>query len=216
MNPLPFLDGRQRVFMRQKKEWTEILIDWETRNQYEVLGEDGDSLGRVAEHEGGFMDHVKRFFLRSHRPLDVGVFDVNGEALLRLTRNFFFIFSDLSLTTPDGNEIGSVHRRFGILYRKYDLRDIHGHTFARVRSPLWRIWTFPVKGDEGRREATISKKWGGLAREIFADADTFGIDFQEWDWTEIERTILFGAALSIDFDFFENNANSGGILGIFD
>ena len=216
MNPLPFLEGRQRVFIRQKKEWTEILIDWETRNQYEVLGEDGNALGRIAEHSGGVMDHVKRLFLRSHRPLDVGVFGVHGEQVLRLTRSFFFFFSDLSVTTPDRNEIGSVHRRFGIVFRKYDLRDVHGHTLARVKSPLWRIWTFPVQGDEGRREATISKKWGGLAREIFADADTFGIDFQEWDWTDVERTILFAAALSIDFDFFENNQGSGGLLSMFD
>ncbi len=49
MNPLPFLEGRQRVFIRQKKEWTEILIDWETRNQYEVLDSEGEELGTVSE-----------------------------------------------------------------------------------------------------------------------------------------------------------------------
>ena len=211
-NPIPFLAGQQRVFVRQKKEWTEILIDWETRNNYEVLSDAGETLGRIAEHDGGLMDHLRRFILRSHRPLDVGVFEPGGQQLARLTRKFFFFFSDLSLTTPDGREVGSVHRRFGIIFRKYDLRDVHGRTFARVRSPLWRIWTFPVEGDEGRRAATISKKWGGMLREVFADADTFGIDFQEWDWTDEERAVLFAAALSIDFDFFENNQGSGGLL----
>jgi len=215
-NPIPFLAGQQRVFVHQKKEWTEILIDWETRNNYEVLDEAGEPLGRIAEHNAGLMDHVKRFFLRSHRPLDVGVFSTAGEQLIRLTRKFFFLFSDLSVTTPDGREIGSIHRRFGILYKKYDLRDAHDRIFARVASPLWRLWTFPVKGDDGRREATISKKWGGVLREVFADADTFGIDFENSDWNETERAVLFAAALSIDFDFFENNQGSGGLLSVGD
>ena len=107
--------------------------------------------------------------------------------------------------------IGGAHRRFGILYRKYDLRDAHGRTFARVESPIWRIWTFFVKAEDGR-EATIGKKWGGLLREVFADADTFGVDFSRATWTPAERAVIFAAAVSIDFDFFENNAGVGGVL----
>ncbi|MBW2395231.1 MAG: scramblase, partial [Deltaproteobacteria bacterium] len=31
-----FFEGHRQLFIRQRKEWTEIVIDWETRNQYEV------------------------------------------------------------------------------------------------------------------------------------------------------------------------------------
>jgi len=212
MTPVPFLRDRQRVFVRQRKEWTEILTGWETRNQYEVLGEDGEAIGRIAEPGGGLMDHVRRFFLRSHRPLDVGVFTPEGEQVLRLSRGFFFLFSDLFVATPEGREIGRVERRFGVFHRKYDLKDGHGQVFARIAGPVWRIWTFPVVGDDGHRRATIRKKWGGLLREVFADADTFGIDFERADWSDDECAVIFAAGLSIDFDFFENNQGSGGLL----
>jgi uncharacterized protein YxjI len=158
MNPLPFLEGLQRVFIKQRKEWTEVLVDWETRNQYVVTTEDGAGVVRIAEKSGGLMDHAKRFFLRSHRAFEIGVFDLQGNALVVLERGFFWIFSDLEIHTPDGRGVGNVRRRFGVLYRRYDLLDSHGRIFAHVKGPRWRIWTFPVLGEEGRREATISKK----------------------------------------------------------
>ncbi len=214
MNPLPFLAGTQRVFIEQRKEWTEVLVDWETRNQYVVATEDGESIAHIAEKSGGFLDHAKRFFLRSHRGFEVGIFDLEGIALLFLRRGFFLVFSDLEVARPGGEIVGLVKRRWGVLYRNYDLVDAHGRVFAHVKGPRWRIWTFPVLGKEGRHEATISKKWGGLLKEAFADADTFGIDFQGPEWSDEERAVIFAAALSIDFDFFENNqGDRGGILG---
>ena len=61
-------------------------------------------------------------------------------------------------------------------------------------------------------EALISKRWGGGLREIFTDADTFMVDFGNGIWTEEQRQVIFAAAMSIDFDFFENNQGSRGVL----
>jgi len=206
-----FIATHPQLSLKQRKEWVEILVDFETRNQYAVRGAGGEELGTLAEEGGGLGRVLTRWFLRSHRPLDAALCDRAGAVLLRLSRPFFFLFSDLHVSDANGMRIGSVHRRFGILYRKYDLRDAFGRTFARVRSPLWRIWTFFVRAEDGR-DATIGKKWGGLLREVFADADTFGVDFSQATWAPEERAVIFAAAVSIDFDFFENNQGSGGVL----
>ena len=47
----------------------------------------------------------------------------------------------------------------------------------------------------GVGEATISKKWGGVVREFFTDADTFMIDFGSGEWTDDQRRVIFAAAL---------------------
>jgi uncharacterized protein YxjI len=189
----------------------EILVDFETRNQYAVRGAGGEEVGTLAEEGGGIARVLTRWLLRSHRPLDAALCDRAGALVLRLSRPFFFLFSDLYVRDASGGSVGSVHRRFGILHRRYDLRDSSGRTFARVLSPIWRIWTFFVKGEDGR-DATIGKKWGGLLREVFADADTFGVDFSQATWTPAERAVIFCAAVSIDFDFFENNQVVGGLF----
>lgn len=208
-----FLATRPRLFIRQRKEWTEILVDWETRNQYAVLDEGGSELGRIAERAGGIGAFLRRGILRSHRGFEIAVTDAAGQPLLQLSRGFFLLFSDLEVRAADSRPLGRVRRRFGLLYKRYDLEDEHDRVFARVQSPRWRLWTFPVHGEEGAREAVISKRWGGLLREAFSDADTFGVDFGQGPWSPPERAVIFAAAVSIDFDFFENNQGRGGLLG---
>ena len=48
----------------------------------------------------------------------------------------------------------------------------------------------------------VSKKWGGAAKEIFTDADTFGITFSNHLDTKT-KAILLGTAILIDFAFYE-------------
>ena len=207
------LEGNERLFIRQRKEWTEILIDFETTNQYQLMDEQQGLLGVVAEKAGGFASFLRRGFLRSHRGFEVRIADTQGHAWMDLSRKFFFLFSDLDVRGIDGSLLGHVRRRFGLLYKRYDLEDATGQVFAEIAGPRWRLWTFPVKASGGLAEATIAKKWGGALREVFADADTFLIDFTPGPWTAEQRAVIFAAAISVDFDFFENNQGSGGLLG---
>jgi hypothetical protein len=200
-----FLSGPQKLFVRQRKEWTEIMLDWETRNQYSVLDENQCEVGSVVEKSGGLGAFLTRGFLRSHRPLEVGVLGRGGNLLIRLSRSFFFFFSNLEIIDQNDRTLGRVQRRFGLLYRKYDLYDDSGTVFATIKGAIWRIWTFPIFDSRGAGEGLISKRWGGGLREIFTDADTFMIDFGDGLWTENQRRVIFAAAISIDFDFFENN-----------
>lgn len=193
--------SRELFFIRQHKEWVEILTDWETHNKYEVLGVDGDVVGCIVERKGGLGSILLRGFLRSHRPLKVDVFDANLNLRYHLSRPFFWYFSDLEIRDSRGARLGSVHRRWAFLRKVYSLRDETGRVFARIESPFWRIWTFPIVGTR----AKITKRWSGVLREIFTDADTYMIDYGGEAWTDSQRATIFGAAISIDFDFFENN-----------
>jgi uncharacterized protein YxjI len=207
------LTSAQQLFVQQRKEWIEIVVDFETFNQYRILDADKHEVGTVIERGGQFWTKVKRFFLRSHRPFKIDVFDASQSPLLHLSRDFFFFFSDLLVSGAEGQKIGAVHRRFGIIYKRYDLRDVSGRTFARIKSPLWRLWTFPVLDELGEQRSAISKRWGGALKEIFTDTDTFQVDFGQHTWTPEQRAIIFSAAISVDFDFFENQqGNRGGLL----
>lgn len=212
---LPEMLDSPQLYVRQKKEWAEILVNWETANQYEILDTDNNPVGMIAERSGGFFDTIKRMFLRSHRPLSIDVFDRAGKAVLHLGRTFFWFFSDLFVDSPSGQHLGAVHRRFGILYKKYELIDERGQVFARIEAPLWRIWTFPLLDSSGRKVGQISKKWSGFMREMFTDADTFLIDFGDGSWSSSQRAVILAAAISVDFDFFEENQGASSVMDVF-
>lgn len=207
-----------QLFVRQQKEWIEVVVDWETTNKYAILSPTQEQVGFVAERGGGIGHWLKRLIFRSHRGFDIDVLGRAGERLLHLSREFFFFFSDLDVRSPEGERYGGVHRRFGIINKIYDLKDESGQVFARVKSPLWRLWTFPLLTPRGadfaETRSAIRKKWGGVLSEVFTDADTYMIDFATDEWTQAQRAVILATAISIDFDFFENNQGRGGLVDL--
>ncbi|MGA7616661.1 MAG: phospholipid scramblase-related protein [Thermoanaerobaculia bacterium] len=191
---------------QERREWLEILTNWEQANEYTIRDSMRMTRGMVVEQGRGFGAAMTRSFLGSHRPLDLAVLSADeSQLVLRLTRPFHWFFSELTVSTPDGRRLGKVERRFAWVRRTYDLYDGHGALFARIVSPALKIWTFPVLDAAGVTRAEIRKKWSGLGQEYFTDADKFRLEFRNDGWGVEKRAVVFAAALSIDFDFFENN-----------
>lgn len=128
----------------------------------------------------------------------------NDQPAVTMARPFYWILSNMSVAGADGRAIGSVVKRWSFFRKQYEL--FHGgRPFAKISSGLFKIWTFPVYDLNGSQIATISKKWGGLLKEYISDADKFGISFESTQLTTAQKAVVFAAALSIDFDYFENN-----------
>jgi hypothetical protein len=66
-----------------------------------------------------------------------------------------------------------------------------------MTSPIWKIWTFPIK--KGSRDVSvIEKKWSGLSKELFTDADNFRVRFTDTKLTADERLLLLAGAIFVD------------------
>lgn len=198
-----FFTPHNQLLIQQIKEWTEIITNFETRNKYQILSTSGAELGFMAEQGSGFGAMLSRWFLRTHRPMKVTVWGADRKELLSLERPFHWFFSDLTVKDSQGEILGHIYRRFGILHKKYDLVTGSGNLFARIVSPIWRLWTFFIKDKTDREIGTISKNWGGLLKEVFTDADRFQVSFGNQSWQE--KAVIFSAAISIDMDFFDDN-----------
>lgn len=195
--------GTQLV-IKQKRELAELFLGFETRNQYMVFDQNGAPCGSIAEQGTGVKAFFKRMFLKSRRPFVIHVTDASGKVILEFSRPFFFLFSDITVRVPNGPILGSAHRRYEIINnKKYELRDANGAKFAELKGGILRLWTFAIRDKEGNEVARISKKWSGLLKEYFTDADNFMIEFGNKNWTPQQRAVIFATAISVDFDFFE-------------
>ena len=87
-----------------------------------------------------------------------------------------------------------------------------GRVLMEVKSPIWRIWTFPFK-QHGRERAKILKKWSGIGYELFTDKDTFLVEFLDPTLSVDERALVLAASLYVDLMFFENKGGGLEILG---
>ncbi len=96
----PIFQQYSSLFVQQRKEWAEILIDWETSNKYAVLDEQKNEVGWIAERSGGIGTQIKRWFLRSHRGFFVDVFDREKNKSSNFGALSFFFFQICKWLSP--------------------------------------------------------------------------------------------------------------------
>lgn len=193
------LTSLDTLVIQQRKEWGEILTGWETKNKYAVMDDSGDEVYFAAE-EGGFF--LFRIFLKALRPFTIHILESQGNSVLRLERSFRFYFHKLDVFSPENRRLGRIEKRFSILRRRYSVYDETGQERFQLFGPLLRPWTFLIRKN-GEDIGRIAKKWSGLLKESFADADNFGVSFPA-ELSVTDKSVLLGAVFLVDFVHFEN------------
>lgn len=210
--PAVALDGRavadrfagfDRLSVRQRKRWREILLSFEMRNQYDVY--DGAAVVlRVTEQGEGIGAFLKRVLLGPFRPFEMRVSDATtGGVLLVLRRPWRWVFHRLEVFTGDGQRLGAIEKRWSWVRRLYSVEGPHGERRAELYGPFLRPWTFEIRA-EGRALGAIQKQWSGLGKEMFTDADNFGVGLAEIPDPRL-RALVFAATALIDVVHFERS-----------
>lgn len=199
----------REIFFIQKKEMAE-LFGFETRNKYQLLDSNREVIGRAAEENTGVLGFFARQLLGHWRTFKLHFFNNQGELALTAHHPFRFYFERLEVYDASGALQGALQKRFSILSKCFDVEDPRGRVVLEVRSPLWRLWTFRFMNTRGAQVALIEKKWGGMLKEFFLDADNFRltIDESQLDIPETLSHTLIAAALYIDLQYFERKAKS--------
>lgn len=200
------LSSISSLVVSQQKEWTEILTSFETKNKYAIFDESGQRLYWAAEEAGFFLALLLRWFLKALRPFTMAVLSEDGQVVLRVTRPFRFFFHRAEVVDAQGQSLGMIKRRFSIIRRIYSVLDPSGEEVFQLFGPLLRPWTFQIRQD-GTEYGKITKRWSGLLKEGFTDADTFGVMFPP-EWDVRLKALFLGAVFLIDFVHFENRDNN--------
>ena len=193
------LSAANALVVSQKKEWGEILSGFETKNRYVVLSELGNELYYAAEKSSVLL----RLFLKAMRPFEIIVARTDGSTVLNLERPFRFFFHKLAVRDAQGKLLGTIEREFSVLRRLYRITNSMGMEICRLYGPLLHPWTFEIR-ERDQKVGKISKKWSGLTKEAFTDADNFAVELPPGKDVET-KSILLGAVFLIDFVHFEGS-----------
>jgi uncharacterized protein YxjI len=205
MSLLEALKDQNQLIIRQRKELAE-LIGFETRNKYEIRNQNGDVIGFCAEQHKGFLGLVMRQFFGHWRSFELHFFNNERQQVFIVKHPFRFFFQRLEVF-GGGRFIGSVQQRFGIVKKKFDIENPQGRVILKMQSGFLQFWTFPIfKGS--MEAAVIRKKWSGLLKEAFMDADNFQLEFGRVELDETEKSLILASAIFIDLQYFERKANS--------
>lgn len=128
----------------------------------------------------------------------------------------------MEVSAPPGNVIGRVEQEWSLCFPSFAIKNHMGESVLRIEGPLC---TFSMCGDvefkvsshlktisdlenptksfilqivtmNGDEVGKISKQWSGIAREMFTDADFFGISFP-MDLDVRMKAVMLGACFLI-------------------
>jgi hypothetical protein len=194
----------QRLSVRQKRRWWELIVNWEAKNSYGVFDEDGNHALQVKEEGSGILNILKRLFFRTARPFSATVYDNPiPKPLMLLERPFRFFFHRLIVRAADGTPMGSIEREWSWLRRIYRVDDAHGREIARLFGPILRPWTFEIQVN-GVEKGLLQKRWTGFSTELLTDADNFAIDLHRIEDPTL-RALCFASTVLIDVVHFERS-----------
>jgi uncharacterized protein YxjI len=194
--------GAETVTVSQSKEWLEIFTGFEQRNRFSV--DFGGTTGALLAAEEG--SAWARFFLGSARPYTLNVMHRDGKPALRLYGPFRFLKREIQVSAPDGKLLGVVRKRITFPHTRYDVLDAHERRIFEISRGILKVWTFTIKDEASRDMAVITKRWSGLGKEMFSDADRFQLQFPQVR-DPVHRQILLGALFLIDLKHFEKGGD---------
>ncbi|XP_035785281.1 phospholipid scramblase 2-like isoform X2 [Anopheles albimanus] len=211
---LEYLTAIDQLLVHQKVELLEAFTGFETANKYTVKNTLGQKVYWAAEDTGC----CNRMCCGAARAFDMKVLDTYQNEVLHFNRPlrcsscwFPCCLQTMEVTAPPGNVIGYVEQDWSILTPQFSIKDQNGETVLKISGPFC---TFSICGDvefevlstNGTQVGKISKQWSGLGREMFTDADHFGINFPMDLDVRVKATLL-GALFLIDYMFFEKSGN---------
>lgn len=212
---LEYLKTVDQLLVQQKVELIEAITGFETNNKFNVKNTLGQKVFWAAENN----DCCTRNCCGPLRRFKMIVFDAYQNEVMHLRRPaacdscmFPCCLQTIEVSAPPGRYIGSVDQKWSMFYPHFSIKDANGDTVLRIQGPFC---TYSICGADvdfriltldGTEIGKISKQWSGLARELFTDADFFGISFPI-DLDVYIKAILLGACFLIDAMFFEKAAN---------
>lgn len=200
------LKNHRRLFVSQRAELAELL-GFETRNKYEIRGEDGIQIAFAAEQQKDFWGHILRYFLGHWRSFTITIFDSGRRPVLVARHPFRFFFQRLEILDINGPFLGAVQQRWAFFHKRFEVENASGVPIMWVASPFWRLWTFPFMRF-GRQVAVVTKRWSGALYELMTDKDNFAVEYSDPNLSEQDRKLILAASIFIDLQYFERKAGN--------
>jgi hypothetical protein len=193
--------------VQQEKSWAEILVGWETRNRYMASDAHGRPVVCIGETGDGWKSDLLRNFWPFH-PIRLECMTLGGTLALTVERPWSLLFAHAEVTAWDGRPLGRIQQRWRFAGRCLSILSPAGVELATVEGPWFKPWTFQVK-QKGVEVAVIRKKWGGLTKEVFTQADDFGVEFMPGCTDPRLRQLILAATLLVDITWFEKRGERG-------
>jgi uncharacterized protein YxjI len=131
------------------------------------------------------------------------IINESNEVEAKISRGFTLFMSKMTIT--DGNDvlIGTIKQKFKLFKPTFEFFNASIEKIAAITGD-WKAWEFTIKDNSETVVGKINKKWAGVAKEIFTNADKYNVSFEYGYNDTLKKLIVFSGAICIDMVLKEN------------
>ncbi|MCS6935904.1 MAG: phospholipid scramblase-related protein [Chitinophagales bacterium] len=174
-------------------------------DRYDIIDPElGEVVAHAQEQISGWLKFLRLVINKNLLPTNIQVKDQNGALLYYLKKSPSFLRASVTMFTGDGRPIGYMRSRVMSIGGAFDIYSNDNRKVAEL-SGNWTGWEFNFRDTNGNTIGTISKKWGGIAKELLTTADTYAVQVGEKAAGNEQITaLLILGGLAVDAVYKEN------------
>lgn len=175
---------------------------------YDIIDPNSQQIVALAREDVGMFKKILRLFI-SKKLMSTQVVvterDENGPVLFRIRRPFALFRAKVTVEDGSGTQLGYFKSKILSIGGGFYVYDMDDNQIAEVKGD-WKGWNFKFLAAGGNEIGTVTKKWGGIAKELFTSADTYMVDLDASVAESRSASILLlAAALAIDLVYKEGD-----------
>ncbi|HYG74554.1 MAG TPA: phospholipid scramblase-related protein [Planctomycetota bacterium] len=172
---------------------------------YDLLSADGKIIGTAVERASGWKKLLKLFVNKQMLGFTVEILNEQQQVLLTITRPFTILRSVVSVFDANATKIGYFRQHLLSLGGAFDVHDAQDKKIALLKGD-WKGWNFKFTDDSGQEIGTVGRQWGGIAKELFTNADNYVVHIERSKVTDVKQVqLMLAAALCIDMVLKEHD-----------
>lgn len=193
---MSLFEARKSLFIKEEVALLKLT------DTYNLLDPDtGAQLGQAKDEPA--MKWLRLLLKKVFLPTDVRVYGAGQTTpLLTVHKHVGFLRTRLTVHGPSGELLAQLRSKLFTLGGAFEVTGAQGLPMGELKGD-WKGWdfTFTVNGQVFGR---ITKKWAGLAKELFTNADQYLVVLEaEGERTPHGLALLTGLALAVDVVYKE-------------
>jgi uncharacterized protein YxjI len=173
---------------------------------YDLLDPDTGAPIGIAKEEPPDVVKYLRLLVNNHwLPTTVNVYEREGGPVLLSIRRGVGMLRTRVRVIANGRDIGWFQQKLLSIGPSFRIFDMQEREVGSVKGD-WKGWNFQLLSTAGEELGTVTKKWAGLAKEFFTNADTYVIRLnRNAAMRDHVPQLLLAAGLAIDTVFKEKD-----------
>ena len=169
-------------------------------NSFDIFDpETKEQVLQCQEENLGFFTKMFRFTdYKRMTAFNMLVKDMNGNTLFTVKRGVSVFLSTVQVLDANGMLVGKFKQKFFSIGGKFEVLDASERSLCMLRGK-WTSWEFKFVSNDGKEFAAVTKKWGGLGKELFTSADNYVLEISSLVPSDHPlRVLILAAVMCID------------------